>query len=92
MSVWMFIGMLLVSAADLATTEIAISQGYASEGNPFMQSRALRVGSSIGFPIAAYLLTKDKPRVGKWVGMVYISAKSACTGWNIYVGVKVKWK
>jgi hypothetical protein len=81
--------MLIASGADLVSTEYAISSGYAAEGNPLMRSRQVRLAQAIGVPVAAYFLTRGKPRVAKWVCIVHVGIHSAATAWN--VSVIVRW-
>ena len=83
--------MLIASGADLATTEYALASGAATEGNSFMGSRPLRIVTSLAVPLVAYALTRDKPRLAKWVCIVHVSVHSAAAGYNVYVGVRVRW-
>jgi hypothetical protein len=83
--------MLMASAADLATTEYAIASGYAIEGNPLMRSQPVRIAAGFGLPILAYALTRDRPRLAKWICVVHVGVHSAAAGWNVYVGVRVRW-
>lgn len=86
----MLIMMLSAGAADVVSTEYALSQGI-EELNPFMQNRAVRIGTNIAYPVAMYFLLKDKPRAAKWFTIIYVGAKSGVIGRNIYIGATIRW-
>jgi len=86
----MLILMLCTSAADLASTEYGLAMG-ATEGNPLMANRALRITTSLAVPFIAYAVTRNRPRLGKWICIIHVGVHSAVAGRNIYVGVQVRW-
>ena len=84
--------MLAASAADLASTEYALASGYAVEGNPFMQSRPFRIATSLAVPFVVHLLTRNNPRLRKWVCIAHVGMHGAFTVHNIHTGVTVRWR
>jgi len=57
-------GMFAASGADLATTELGLSQGLL-EGNPAASQRGWRIATHLAGPIAVYWATSKLNRAGK---------------------------
>ncbi len=58
------LSMFAASAADIATTEWGLSQGFV-EGNPVVAQRGVRIATHIAAPIAVYWATERLHRSGK---------------------------
>ena len=86
----MLILMLMGTAADLGSTEYALSLG-AVEANPPMQNRAVRISSNIAFPIGMYFLLKDHPKAAKIFTVLYVGSRFGVAGYNFYICAKVSW-
>lgn len=55
----------LAGSADLVSTEIALRHGAAYEANPFMQSRAARVGVKAAMGATVYVISRKLEKRGK---------------------------
>ncbi len=71
------LGMVLASAGDLATTEVALSQGGFYERNPFQQNRGVRVASHVAVPALVYWVTDRLHKKGR--GKLALLARIAVT-------------
>lgn len=76
------------SAADLITTEIALSQSGFVEVNPLFRNRAPRVAAKVLAPVALYGLSRELEKRGhrKWSkGLRWgaVAVWSAAAAWNI---------
>jgi len=58
------ISMFAASAADIATTEWGLSEGFV-EGNPLVTQRGVRIATHIAAPLAVYWATERLHRSGK---------------------------
>lgn len=78
------------SAADVISTEIALSRG-AYEGNPFMRNRPLRISFHIGVPILVNYATekarkKGHEKVALWMRIALVAGYSAVAVHNLRQG------
>ena len=86
--------LVLFTVADFMTTELALSVG-ATEGNPLMQERGVRVLASVGHVAGSIWLSRrvrpNNPLLANLVLLVPIVARSAAAGWNVGVYWRVRW-
>ena len=89
---WALVG---ATTADIVATELVIHRG-GYEHNPFMQSRAARIGFNAGQTALLVYLSRrltaaGKGNAAKAVLLVPAVAHGAAAGWNVSVTYRVNW-
>jgi hypothetical protein len=72
-------------AADLGTTEWALSRGH-EEGNPLVRSRALRVGLGGAQCVGLHVLTSKSPKAGRLASRITILVRTGVAAYNVVRG------
>ncbi len=89
---WTLIG---ATTADIVATELVIRRG-GYERNPFMQSRAARIGFNAGQTVLLVYLSRrleaaGRSRAAKAVLLAPTVAHGAAAGWNVNVAYQWSW-
>jgi len=83
---WLEASLIAAATADLATTELGISQG-AVELNPFLQNRSARIaakaGSTAVFIVVYRKVKKEHPKGAKAFMITAVSLWTAAAIWNL---------
>ena len=75
------------AAADLISTELALSRGGAQEANPLLENRAVRISAKAASTALILLLARklqeNHPKLAstlRWTGVAF---SAGATGWNV---------
>lgn len=79
----------LAGSADLVSTELALRHSNLAEANPFMQSRAARIGVKAAMAGSVYAVSKElekrgKKRAAKVVIWTVVGMWAGAAAWNTY--------